>query len=587
MRSPRRPDHPATGARAWTAMRRGKAPSVRIGSAQRRESVSGAGARTVLFFRTVRRWRRAGIAFGAGAIATLALAPAHFWPVMFAALPVLVWLLDGTAGSAATPVQRLRAGAAVGWWFGFGYFLAGLYWIGFAFFVQAEKFAWMAPLGVLAMPAGLALFHALAVALAGLAWRPGPARIVVLAVAFAATEWLRGNILTGFPWNAIGYTLAAPDMLMQSSALVGIYGLGFFAVLIFAAPATLADAGRRAPRWIVPVLAAALLAGAAGWGSWRLSLPAPPDAAGVKLRIVQGNIPQAEKWKPESRDWIFSRYLRLSKRGNGRSLEAAGITHLIWPESALPFVYLYDDEIAKDSRRRAFDRLLPEGVMLLTGADRAETVTDADGQRIVSAVYNSVLALDASGRVAATADKTHLVPFGEYLPYQKTLEAIGFRQLTNLPGGFTPGGGIEQVRLSGLPPFEPLICYEIIFPEEIMLTSRPSWLLNVTNDSWFGETAGPYQHLHQARMRAVEQGVPVIRAANTGISAVIGPRGHIRSSLPLTAEGVIDTPLPGAVAAPIYARHRKSIVVAVLLSGALLAVAFHLLLNPARCRENQ
>lgn len=587
MSSQRRPEHPGTGVRGWATTRRGPPRAARIGMVQGRASIAGAGARTVIILRTARGWRRAGIAFGAGAVATLALAPLHLWPVMFAALPALVWLIDGAVDRAATPAQRLTSCASVGWWFSFGYFLAGLYWIGFAFFVEAEKFAWLAPFGVLAMPAGLALFHALAAALAGLAWRPGPARIAVLAVAFAATEWLRGNILTGFPWNAIGYTLAAPDTLMQAAALVGVYGLGFFAVLIFAAPATLADNGPPGTRWSVPVIAAVTLIGAAGWGSWRLSQPVPPDAPGVKLRIVQANIPQAEKWKPESRDWIFSRYLRLSERGEAQSLEAAGITHLIWPEAALPFVYLYDDDIARESRRQAFDRLLPGGVMLITGANRAETVTDAQGNRIVSAVYNSVLGLDASGRVVATADKTHLVPFGEYLPYQKTLEALGIRQLTNLPGGFKPGRGLQRVQLPGLPPFEPLICYEIIFPEEIMLTSRPSWLLNVTNDSWFGETAGPYQHLHQARIRAVEQGVPVIRAANTGISAVIGPRGLIRASLALESEGVIDTRLPGALAAPFYARHREGVMVAVLLAGAFLAFALHLLMSPGRSRENQ
>ncbi len=542
----------------------------------------------------VRRWlgaatgrRRAAVAFAAGALSTLALAPLHLWPVMFATLPVLVWLLDGAVARAAAPLARARACAAIGWWFGFGYFFASLYWLGFAFFVQAEKFAWMAPLGILAMPAGLALFYALAAATASLAWRPGPARVTSLALAFFAAEWLRGHVLTGFPWNAIGHTLAAPDVLIQTGALVGVYGLGFFAVLIFASPATLADAGGRAARWIMPVIASILLAGAAGWGTWRLSLPDPPDATDVKLRIVQANIPQAEKWKPGSRDWIFARYLSLSADGGGAGLEAAGITHLIWPEAALPFVYLFDSDIAKEEQREAFDRLLPERIMLITGANRAETVTNDDGKRTVSAVYNSILALDDRGLVSTTADKAHLVPFGEYLPFQETLEALGIRQLTNLPGGFAPGARIEGMTLPGLPPFNPLICYEIIFPGAAVPGARPAWLLNLTDDSWFGETAGPYQHLHQARMRAVEEGLPVIRAANTGISAVIGPRGERRETIALGAAGVIDTSLPGRVATPPYARFNSAILLAILILGGALAAALQILFSPARHPRNR
>jgi len=520
-------------------------------------------------------WRRQAAAFGAGAVSTLALAPLHLWPVMFATLPVLVWLLDGLVARADTLRTRLRGAAALGWWFGFGYFFAGVYWTGFAFFVQAERFAWMSPLGVLVMPAGLALFFALAVALAALTWRAGNARLVTLALAFFVIEWLRGHVLTGFPWNAIGYTLAAPDTLMQTGALVGVYGLGFFAVLIFAAPAALTDDGSRLQRYAMPGVAAALLSAMAIWGAWRLSEPLPPDVAGPKLRIVQASIPQADKWRPEARNGIFARYLRLSR--NGASLDQAGITHVVWPEAALPFVYLFDTQVAGESEKQAFNSLLPPGAMLITGANRAETVTNADGERVVSAVYNSLLALDDRGRVAATADKTHLVPFGEYLPFQETLEALGVRQLTNLPGGFAPGNAIKNLTLAGLPRFTPLICYEIIFPGVVTPDQRPAWLLNLTDDSWFGETAGPYQHLHQARMRAVEQGLPVIRAANTGISAVIDAHGRLRASLPLESMGVIDTRLPGAIPAPPYARAAVTIHLSVLLGGGLIIVAMHLL----------
>jgi len=527
-------------------------------------------------------WRANLLGFGAGAISTLALAPLHLWPVMFATLPVIVWLLDGIAARAETMRARLRSASLLGWWFGFGYFFASLYWIGFAFFVQADQFAWMSPLGILIMPAGLALFFALGLALTGAVWRPGPARIAVLALALFLVELLRGHVLSGFPWNAIGYTLAAPDTLMQAGALFGVYGMSFFAVLIFAAPATLTDKKGRALRYVMPALAVLLLAGMAGWGWWRLAQPLPPDVAGAKLRIVQASIPQADKWKPEARDWIFQRYLRLSR--GGASLAGSGITHIIWPEAAPPFVYLFDNDIPDDRQREAFDRLLSPGAMLITGANRAETAINAAGERVVAAVYNSVLAIDDRGGVAAKADKSHLVPFGEYLPFQDTLEAIGIRQLTNLPGGFAAGNGIANLSLAGLPPFTPLVCYEIIFPGTVTPDVRPAWLLNVTDDSWFGETAGPYQHLHQARMRAVEEGLPVIRAANSGISAVIGPRGELRNRLALGAMGTIDTPIPPAVAEPLYARIGAFAHAAIALAGLGLALALHFS-KPLRTRR--
>jgi len=252
------------------------------------------------------------------------------------------------------------------------------------------------------------------------------------------------------------------------------------------------------------------------------------------------------------------------------------VSHVIWPEAALPFVYLFDNDIANKSRKLAFDALLPAGVQLITGANRAETETNGNGDRIVSAVYNSVLALEDSGGIIARADKSHLVPFGEYLPFQETLEAIGIRQLTNLPGGFAAGDGTANLVLPGLPAFTPLICYEIIFPGAVTPANRPGWLLNITDDSWFGETAGPYQHLHQARMRAVEEGLPVVRAANTGISAVIGPRGRVRADLPLGAMGAIDTRLPASLPPPIYVRAGPLLLGGVVVGGVFLMLVLSL-----------
>ncbi len=492
-------------------------------------------------------------AFIAGSLSTLALAPLGWWPVMVITMSGLVMLLDRAAEPATTVFRRARRFALIGWWFGFGYFLIGLYWTGFAFFADAARFAWMAPFGVLLLPAGLALFHALAAGLASLLWKRGPGRILLLAIAFFCAEWLRGHVLTGFPWNALGYTLTADEALMQAASIFGIHGLTLIAVFVFAAPATLADRSLPASmRAMLPAVALAMLISGLVWGHHRLSWPAPDDVAGVRLRIVQADIAQADKWKPELRDAIFARYLELS-RGEGAGAPGEdGITHVIWPESALPFLYYLDTEIRDEAARSAFAGLLGPTTTLILGAERALSEPGENGRRLISAVFNSVLVLAPDGSVVDHYDKAHLVPFGEYLPFQTTLEAIGIRQLTNLPGGFSAGRGFRAMRAPGLPPFQPLVCYEIIFPGALSLPSRPAWLLNLTDDGWFGNSAGPHQHLHQARVRAVERGLPVVRAANTGISAIIDAYGRVRASLTLGTSGHLDTPLPGALGSTIF-----------------------------------
>lgn len=522
-------------------------------------------------------WRRSLVAFSIGALSTVALAPLSLWPLAFLILPALVWLLDGVAMNVRSARHRIRAAGFIGWLFGLGYFLTGLYWVGFAFFVEADKFAWLLPLGVVALPAGLALFHAAAAASAMFWWRSGPSRVLVLAVSLFSFEWLRGHVLTGFPWNVPGYWLTGNLALMQTASVFGVYALTLLAVIIFASPATLGDLrGRLWRRWGLPVSALILLAVAGGWGHWRLNAHPANGLPGVKLRIVQANIAQKDKWKPANRKWIFERYLHLSA-GAAQTLDPGEATHLIWPESALPFVFLLDEQIANAEARAALARLIPEGTTLILGGERAETQQRPGGKRLISAVYNSLFVLDARAGIKAIYDKVHLVPFGEYLPFQATLEAIGIRQLTNLPGGFTAGQSPLTVNVPGAPPFRPLICYEIIFPDEIIGSRRPQWLLNITNDAWFGRTAGPYQHFQQARVRAVELGLPVVRAANTGISAVIDPLGRVRASLPLNVTAAIDAALPAPLPSTLYARHGTLITifaVAAAVCGAALLMRF-------------
>jgi apolipoprotein N-acyltransferase len=508
-----------------------------------------------------------------GALSTLAMPPVFAWPVLFAAFYGLVRLIDEAIVHRGSGWPRARATLAIGWLFGFGYFATGLYWISASLFVEPDKFLWLLPFSATLIPAGLAIFFGLAVAAAARAWHPGPARIVALALALTIAEWLRGHVLTGLPWNVLGYALTTPPLLMQSASLIGTYALTFLTVLIFALPAVCRDAGLslRTRRLCtgMPLIALALLA---LHGAYRLSLPEPPVVAGVRLRLIQPNVSQDMKWRHENRENIFRGYLDLSQRNpKGEKDGLAGITHVIWPESAIPFLLLNSSAALE-----AIAGLLPDGTNLITGAIRLEQTVPTDGSAPQRQIFNSILSLDDRARLTGVYDKLHLVPFGEYLPFQKFLEAIGLRQLTQLQGGFATGQqAARYLELPGLPPASPLICYESIFPDEVVTRGhRPAFFLNVTNDGWFGRTAGPHQHFHQARVRAVEQGLPLVRVANTGVSGVIDGRGSILQRAGLGQQAVIDAALPSSLAPTPYSRFGELLLVLMLAGG--LSVWFYL-----------
>lgn len=518
-----------------------------------------------------RGWARRGIALAAGLVSVLAMAPFFLWPVLFVTLPVLVWLIDGSGsdpgadpddaapGRDSGRWQGLRSAFGAGWWFGFGYFAAGLFWIGEAFLVEADIFAWLLPVAVTAMPAGLALFYGCAAAAARAVWPPGIARLLLLAAAFAGAEWLRGHVLTGFPWNVLGYALTASLPQMQMAGLIGIYGLTLWAVLIFTAPLVLAADGERAGRplagRITGVSVALLpLALSAGYGAIVLSYPRAEPLPGVLMRVVQPSIPQREKWKPEKQREIFLEHLGLSRTSpSGVVDDLAGVTHVVWPEAAMPFLPLSTPE-ALD----AIGALLPDGVRLITGALRLEEMKPGATRR---EAYNSLMVFDADGRLATLYDKIHLVPFGEYLPFQQTLESIGLQQLSRMRGGFSIGPSPRPlVAVEGLPAVGALICYEAIFPAAVVQgPDRPGLLINITNDGWFGNTTGPHQHLHQSRIRAIEEGVPLIRAANNGVSALFDAEGRMLQRLALDQRGVFDTAIPARRTPPPYARFGDAI----------------------------
>ncbi len=514
-------------------------------------------------------WRRALAATGAGAFAVLAHAPYDFLFAGFLAFPVLVWLLQAPPGTGSGAPIGLRRALLTGWWFGLGYFVAGLWWIGNALLVEAESFAWALPIAVLALPAFLALFYGLACLPAGLYRGPLFGRITLLAAGFGVAEWLRGFLFTGFPWNAIGQAAMPVPLLMQPVAVIGIDSVNALAVFAFSAPALLAAPRRHLVAGLA--LSGGIFAAAAAYGHWRLSLP-EQDARPMPVRIVQPAIDQAEKWDAGIRNRIFQRLLDLSAgqdthpaEGPGKPGGFAEAGLIIWPETSVPF--LFSD---RPDALRAIGDMLGEGRVLLAGAVRDERDAQAPAGR---RFFNSLLAIDGSGNIIGVADKVHLVPFGEYLPFAGVLERFGLRRLVSAPGVFSAAPERQHIRLGELL-ILPLICYEIIFASDVH-DSRggAGMIVNITNDAWYGDTPGPHQHLRQAQLRAVETGLPVLRAANNGISAAMDSRGRMLATLALNEAGSLDARIvPGNFPAPSF---RKTSLAVVLLLFFAVAAMMH------------
>ena len=446
--------------------------------------------------------------------------------------------------------RPLRQAFFLGWLAGLGYFGISTWWIGEPFLVDVATYGWMAPFAIVLMGGGLALFWGVA-ALAYRALRPRSAwKVLVFAGVFAAAEWLRGHILTGFPWNLVGETWRAGSAPSQAAAVVGVYGLTWITLAIAAAPAVLMLEVRRTAQAAMMVAAGigltALYAGGAG------RLAAAPTATYAKdapvIRVVQANIDQKDKWKPENLGLVFSAYEDLTARHAARRPDI-----VIWPEGALPAVI--DDLIAAGSpyAPRLRDAVQP-GQVLLMGANRAEP-DGKGGYRY----FNTLVAFrrDAQAlRVGGYYDKFRLVPFGEFMPLGEIAGRLGIRSLVHMEEDFTAGPPPRPLVVPGMPPVQPLICYEALFPGLAVDGERPAWILNISNDAWFGRTSGPWQHLNIASYRAIEQGLPIVRSTPTGVSAVIDPQGRMLAgkSLGLGKFGVIDAPLPSPVPPTLYSR---------------------------------
>lgn len=441
---------------------------------------------------------------------------------------------------------------------GFAYFALGCWWVAEAFFVDAAEQGWMAPIAVVLLAVLLGFFWGVA----GLVYRllrprDSLLKVLVFAGCLSALEWVRGHVLTGFPWNLPGETWKAGSAPSQAAALVGAYGLSWLTVAAIAALAAPFALGRRRSTWAVFAGGLALVAGLYAYGFARLAQPMPADPEAPTVRVVQADVRQEAKYDANRFSDILSRYVRLTRQppSMGRAPDI-----VIWPEGAIPAAAndvlnpaLWIQPVIKGA-------LMP-GQTLLMGSYRL------DERAAKPIFYNSLYAVrrEATGELRTTGiyDKYRLVPFGEYMPAETLMTAIGFKKMVHVGDGFTSGPQPRPLVAEGIPRVQPLICYESLFPgfarEGARLGGgRAQWIVNVSNDAWFGQTSGPWQHLNLASYRAIEEGLPVVRATPTGVSAVIDAKGRALRTLPMGAFGVIDAPLPPALPQTPFGRFGES-----------------------------
>ncbi len=482
-------------------------------------------------------WRAYAASGGLGALAALALPPIFVLPALLVSLPGLLALIG------AQP--RIGGAAWVGFWFGFGLHVVGLYWITEAILFEAARFWWLVPLAVPGLAAVLALFVALPCAVARAA-APGWPRALALAGAWVLADLARQFVGTGFPWNPLGSVWAMPgglgDVFLQPAAWVGVHGLTLATVVLAATPMI----GRRA--MAAGILTLSLWA-AFGLGRLRVR---PSAAPGIDVVLVQGNVEQGHKWDRAFVVGTFERYLALTRQGVAETHGRAAV--VVWPETASPFL------LETDANARAAIAAAASGAPTLAGSVRF----DAQNRP-----RNSIVAIVGDGPPVAVYDKWHLVPFGEYQPSWMPLP------IQIVPGGgFAGGPGPSTLHVPGVPPAGALICYEAIFSGQVVdPNDRAEWLVNVTNDAWFGDSSGPRQHLVAARMRAVEEGLPLLRAANTGITAAFDAFGHEDGRLQRGRPGVMVKALPGHLALTPFARF--GLAIPALLALALLVLGLH------------
>jgi apolipoprotein N-acyltransferase len=502
---------------------------------------------------------RTALAVAGGLLSNLGHAPFFFFPAFAAGLVLLVWLWDGAFRTA----QPMRAAFWRTWVFATAYFLGGLYWVGNSFTQVDGALIFMIP-AVLALPAGLALFWGGAAALAMKVWSARPGRIVIFALAIMSAEWVRGHLWGGFPWDLPGYVWQAGGSLSQTASVIGVYGLSMLTVLALAAPAALAGEGPLPPR-LAPTLVAALGLGLL-WGAGEQRLAnAPPQPGVAVVRVADPGISQQEKWRPGNQDKVLAAYLDLL---DGPTPSQADI--VIWPESAIPTLLLENPDMLEEIGARLGPRTL------ITGVTRSEP-----GEK-QTLYFNSAVVLtggDGAARIGQIYNKSRLVPFGEFIPLWRQIEpfAAGLKltALQEIGSGFEVGGPPARMIVPAGPPATFLICYESIFSGFVPRgPARPDWIVNVTNDAWFGGQTGPYQHYNQARYRAIEEGLPLARAAAGGISAIIDPYGREVSKTGMGG-GAAEAALPPALAPTLFARFAGGIMSIVFFMTLVIGIALN------------
>ncbi len=493
----------------------------------------------------VSRWRFFGhmvLAGALGALAALGLAPYEFWPMTLIALASVPWLMQGVSGA--------RRAGWIGWAFGAGYFAHALIWIVEPFLVDIGRHGWMAPFALVFLAGGLALFWAAAFGAAQRFSRGDANRIALLVLFLSLAEFARAYVLTGFPWAGLAQIWVGTEV-GRSLAWIGPHGLSIVTLMAGLLPGLILIRRGLPVIWAGGMVPCGFLLSA----GTVLFDPLPDDHPSTgTVRIVQPNAPQHQKWDPAMMPVFFERQI-------GYTAQSPRPDMVVWPETAVPTLLEY--------AAPAFERMkdAAQGAPMAVGVQRSE------GARS----FNSMVKLDEEGRVAAIYDKHHLVPFGEYFPGGDLAARFGLRGFAAQEGdGYSAGPGPQIMDFGALGRAVPLICYEAVFPQDVSGTPvRGDFLLQVTNDAWFGQFVGPYQHLAQARMRSIEQGLPMVRSANTGISAMIDPVGGIVASLPLGQAGYVDAALPAPLPPTLYARTGDGPVFGLLIVAVLACPILH------------
>ncbi|WP_375646303.1 apolipoprotein N-acyltransferase [Bartonella sp. AA56HLJMS] len=490
----------------------------------------------IVFLFSVTGWKRQAWIFLCGALTSFALPPFYLTPLCFLTFPLFIVLLDSIRATKNNKKHFFTYALSCGT-FGFSYFICGLWWLCNALLTDPDSFGWAVPLAILFPPLYLSLYWFFSGFIVGLLWTKGIARFFVLAFALGLSEWLRAFLFTGFPWNSLGYTAMPTPMFMQSDAIVGLYGMNILAVLAYSLPTVLLTDEKKK---VALSLCLSLIFIHCGFGFYRLHTienTTEDQKSAYWVRIVQPSIQQNIKLRDNTRESMLEAHMKLS--ATPTTDQNSEPDFIVWPEASVPYL-LYDNS----SITMRIASLLKPKQWAIVGAIRASN----DLPHSQTQYFNTISVINAQGNILNTSDKLHLVPFGEYLPYQSLLKKIGLRTLADNIGGYSAASVRKIVTMPNGFSYLPLICYEAIFPHEMTFKgSPPQAIINITNDAWFGVTPGPYQHLQQAQLRAVELGIPLIRAANNGISAVIDSYGRIVVALRQNAVGIIDSQVPSSI----------------------------------------